>query len=352
MDWYQDELVCPLDHQPLKLSDGFLISSAGRRYPVVDGIPVMLLEDADQTHWVAQRSLKRAQGDESVIDRRAPELYLESLGINDQERQGIVRLADRGDLDIDPVVSYLVGATCGNTYGHLTGNLKSYPIPDLRLPEVTGDSFLELGCNWGRWCIAAARKGYAAVGIDPSLGAVMAARRVARQLDLPIKYLVADARYLPFKESRFDTVFSYSVLQHVSKADTRAVLLAATRILKPGGTSLVQMPNFLGIRCLQNQLKRGFREGRDFEVRYWSIPELKRTFREYIGDTEISVDCFFGLGLQESDVAAMPLRFKLLINLSGALRKTSMKLRILRYFADSVFVRSTKQSPSDDLQEP
>ncbi len=342
--WYREELVCPFDQSPLEVADGFLISAAGRKYPVIDGIPVMLLEDADETHWVTQRSLQRALGNEEVVDRRAPELYLESLGINEQERQGIVRLASRDDLDVDPVVSYLVGATCGNTYGHLTGNLKRYPIPDLRLPDAAGESFLELGCNWGRWCIAAARKGYSVVGIDPSLGAVMAARRVAQQLELPIRYLVADARYLPFKKSSFDTVLSYSVLQHLSKNNTRTVLRAAAEVLKPGGTSLVQMPNFLGIRCLQNQLKRGFRKGRNFDVRYWSLPELRRTFEEIIGDSDISVDCFFGLGLQKADVAAMPLKFKLLINLSETLRKISTRLKPLRHFADSVFVKSTKQS--------
>ncbi len=104
--WYREELVCPVDHLPLEVSDGFLISSAGRKYPVVDGIPVMLVEEADQTHWAIPASIQRAQGDEAVVDRRAPELYLESLGINEQECQGIVRLASRDDLDVDPVVSY------------------------------------------------------------------------------------------------------------------------------------------------------------------------------------------------------------------------------------------------------
>ena len=46
--------------------------------------------------------------------------------------------------------------------------------------------------------MSAAKKGYRAVGIDPSLGAVMAARRVARQLGLEIKCIVGDARFLPF----------------------------------------------------------------------------------------------------------------------------------------------------------
>jgi uncharacterized protein YbaR (Trm112 family) len=41
-----DRLVCPLDKQPLELVDGkWLVNPRnGYRYPIVDGIPVMLVE--------------------------------------------------------------------------------------------------------------------------------------------------------------------------------------------------------------------------------------------------------------------------------------------------------------------
>ena len=43
-------LVCPVDHQPLRDDDGALVCTAcARRYPIVDGIPVMLAEDAEDT---------------------------------------------------------------------------------------------------------------------------------------------------------------------------------------------------------------------------------------------------------------------------------------------------------------
>ena len=71
-----------------------------------------------------------------------------------------------------------VAATCGTMYVPKIGKLSSYPIPTLRLPPGNGRVFVELGCGWGRWCIAAARAGYVPIGIDPMLGAVRAARRV------------------------------------------------------------------------------------------------------------------------------------------------------------------------------
>jgi uncharacterized protein len=41
-------LACPLDKQPVELRGEHLVcTSCGRRYPIRDGIPVMLLEEAD-----------------------------------------------------------------------------------------------------------------------------------------------------------------------------------------------------------------------------------------------------------------------------------------------------------------
>ena len=106
---------------------------------------------------------------------------------------------------IDPVVAYLIAATNGLMYRHLIGRLESYPIPDIDLPPGEGRTLLDVGCSWGRWSLAAARLGYTVIGIDPSLGAVMAARRVARQLNLAATFLVGDARHLPFAGRRRST---------------------------------------------------------------------------------------------------------------------------------------------------
>lgn len=338
--WYLRNLVCPIDHLPLKYMSGVLVSAAGKKYPVVEGIPVMLLEDAEQTLGVASASLLRVKGE--LVDDRAPELYLESLGISETEKVNLIELAKRKDLNIDPVVAYIVGATSGYSYKHLIGNLSSYPIPEIRLPKANGEMLLDLGCNWGRWCIAAARKGYAPVGVDPSLGAIAAARRIARQMNLPIKYVVADARYLPFAPHTFDFVFSYSVLQHFSKENVRQTLQETARVLKQNGTSLVQMPNAFGIRCLQHQAKRRFRAAQNFDVRYWTIPELKKTFEDKIGRSEVSVDCYFGLGLQVSDLSLMSPRLKAIIKLSERLRSISKRIPLLRYVADSIYVSSIR----------
>ncbi len=337
--WYLENLVCPRDHNRLESLSNTLTCSAGHAYPVVDGVPVMLLGDEVQTIGAAEKSLELAEG---LSDERLPGFYLESLSITEIEKKGIIALARSGASRVNPVVAYMIGATNGNLYSHLIGKLESYPIPRLRLARGDGQSLLDLGCNWGRWSIAAAQTGYSVVGIDPQLGAIMAARRVSRQLGLSIKYIVADARYLPFAENSFDRVFSYSVLQHLSKENVETAVTEIARVLKPEGISLVQMPTPFGIRTLQTQVRRRFRPAYGFEVRFWTIPSLKKLFSQ-IGKTKISVDCYFGTGLQKSDSHLMPAKFKIVLSVSEILRKISRFVRPLVYVADSVYVHSTKR---------
>ncbi|PYX78207.1 MAG: hypothetical protein DMG70_32490 [Acidobacteria bacterium] len=153
-----------------------------------------------------------------------------------------------------------IEATNDNLYRHLTGRLQEYPIPGLRLPPGNGASFLEIGCSWGRWCIAAARAGYRPFGIDPSLKGVLAAQRVARQLGILAYYLVADGRYLPFRDSTFQRVFSYSVLKHLSPADVRDTVIEIDRVLSTDGTKTLQMSNTSRCALSLSPVRRRFRE--------------------------------------------------------------------------------------------
>src|SRR5262249_42410453 len=153
-----------------------LVCRNGHRYAVIEGIPILLVSDVEQTHIEGTRALAVA------VTGGASMLPQFSVGPN----------------EIDPFVRNAIGAPNGGLYQHLVGNLKEYPIPHLRLPAGENKLFLEVGCNWGRWCIAAARAGYRPVGIDPSLKSIRAAKRVARQLGIEAAYIVADSRYLPF----------------------------------------------------------------------------------------------------------------------------------------------------------
>lgn len=313
-------LVCPRDKQDLKCEGNHLLCEQGHRYAVIEGVPILLVSDVEQTHIEGTRALAVAEsGDASTLAN----FKIESN-------------------KIDPFVQGTIGATNGGLYQHLVGTLTEYPIPLLRLPPGENRWFLEIGCNWGRWCIAAARSGYRAIGIDPSLKSIRAANRVTKQLGIEVTYIVADGRYLPFRDQSLDQVFSYSVLQHLSKANTLATLSEIRRTLIDGGNALVQLPNVYGVRCLYHQIRRGFREARDFEVRYWRPAELLAAFEDRIGPAALSVDGFFSLNVQPSDLRMLLPRYRAIVHASEALRRLSAKLPILTKVADSLYVTSQR----------
>lgn len=267
------------------------------------------------------------------------DLFLHTVGVSDRERALAATLPREGT---DPVVSVLIGATNGYAYKHLIGQQFDYPIPELPLPDGQGKTLLDIGCGWGRWTIAAARKGYSAIGIDPSQGSILAAQRVAGKLGARCLFEVGDGRCLRFPDNSFDAVFSFSVVQHFSRSDARLILSETSRVLKPGGVAKIQMARWLGARSIYILARRGFREGRDFEVRYWSTRELKRAFSECIGPCEVSVHAYGGLGLLACDIHLMPPRIASLIRISEFLRRSSNYMPLLGAFADSVWVTARK----------
>ncbi len=299
----------------------------------------MLLDDEEQTMELCHESIKRSKG--TSIDSRCPGLYLESLGVSEHEKLLALSLAEKSV--IDPVVNVIVGATSGYLYKSMVGHLKSYPIPEMRLKRDPGKKLLDIGCNWGRWSIAASRLGYDVVGIDPSLGAIMAAQRVSDHLKAGVRYVVGDARFLPFKQTTYDVVFSYSVLQHLSMPNTELCLKEISRVLKRGGLGFIQLANKFGIRSFYHQLKRKFREAVGFEVRYWKPSQMQSAFERWVGETSLEVDGYFGLGIQKSDWQLMPLEGKLVIMASEFLRKISRVLPPIIFVADSLYVKSVKR---------
>ena len=324
-EWLQSRLVCPRDKQKLGFSENQLVCPQNHIYAVFEGIPVMLVDDVEVTHDYINRTLEKIAEDQ---DQTA-------------ENQGSQN--GSGKNEIDEFVQGEVPYTSGNLYFSVQHKLTRYPIPETRLPQGNGERLLDIGCNWGRWSIAAARKGYKPIGIDPSLDAVLAARRVSKQLGAETDFVVGDARFLPFADDSFDTVFSYGVFQHFSKENVRISLDEVVRVLKPNGNTLFQMPNKYGIRQYQQHRRRGFTEGEGFEVRYWTPKELMETFESKFGATRMTTDCYFGLGIQASDVDLLPTHYKMVVYSSEFLRKLSGVIKPLTKVADSVYLESKNQ---------
>ncbi len=325
--WLEDNLVCPLDHQKLSLNKNRLSCPQNHHYPYVDDIPVMLIDNIEATHKSHFNETK--------------EITEADYDFDESKVSGL----EKGT--VDSYVQTMVAGTCGTMYRSVIGNLKRYPIPHLELKTNSREYFLEIGSNWGRWCVSASKNGFIPVGIDPSFRAIQAAKRVARQLEVEAIYLVGDARHLPFREKCFDVAFSYSVFQHFDKKEVTKSLSEIHRVLKKSGRSLVQMLNIFGVRNQYNLLKRRYEKPIEFEVRYWTPWELRNTFEKIIGPTNMSVDGFFSANIRISDIDLPENKFKLLIKISDFLRLISRKLPPLKFFADSLFLESENSNETN-----
>lgn len=310
-----DHVVCPIDRGELAVDRETLTCAHGHGFPYVAGVPVLLDESLPETHPVARRSI-------------------------DDARCGRVEDRELASGEIDAFARDAVGATCGFLYKHLIGELPRYPIPALRLPPGDGKVFLDVGSSWGRWCFAAARLDYRPIAVDPSLEAVAAGRRIARQLGLDVAFVVGDARRLPLRDDSVDVAFSYSVFQHFAKENVRGALRELARVLTPGGTSLVQMGNARGLRSIYNRIRGETGPAADFVVRYWTPAELREAFGSAIGPSRVEVDGFFSLNAQRADLDLLPWRLRAVVRASDALRAVARVVRPLTEVADSVYVRS------------
>lgn len=324
--WLMNQFVCPVDHSQLNRQENWFICTrdSRHRFPIADEIPVFLRSDIEHNQWWSEISLKSAQ-------RIADGLEI----LEEPKWDGV---------SVHPHVQSIIDSTGGHLYRDCKGRLEEYPIPSIRV-EATGENqiLLDGGCNWGRWTFAAARAGIKSVGVDPSLGAVVAARQIRQQLNLPCTFFVGDCRWLPFAEGTFSNVFSYSVVQHFSKPNARVTIDEFRRLLRMDGECMVQMPNALGIRSLYHLLRRRFHAGKNFDVRYYTPWELRAMFREIFGNSKLTVDGFFGLGIQADDLRFMPLWNRLIIHASEALRAATAILPPLKNVADSLYVNCTRK---------
>lgn len=95
---------------------------------------------------------------------------------------------------------------------------------------------LDVGCGRGDFGAALVARGWAVAGVDPSPSAVEIARR--RGIDARTGTVHA----LDPSERRYDVLTMIHALEHV--VDPVADLRAARELLEPGGTLIVEVPNF------------------------------------------------------------------------------------------------------------
>lgn len=305
-------LACPADRTRLCSQEDALVCTKDHRFAIENGVPVF----------------------SGHPRREAVPLNMPPCPPTDKEG---------GGQHVDAFVNDWIVNTNGNLYWRVRGRLPRYPIPNWPFGRGEGKRMLDIGCSWGRWCIAAARAGFRPIGLDVHIDALAAAARVSTELRADADFVCADADVLPFESRSVDLVFSYSVLQHIEKARVRKAFREIARVLKPEGRCVIQLPNSLGPLSLIQQAKRGFREARrgSFEMRYWSRREIRETLHEEgLRHVQIHADGFLSQNPQVSDLDLLAPGGKLIVLASYSGRKAADALPFLTRFADSLWIEA------------
>ena len=105
-----------------------------------------------------------------------------------------------------------------------------------------GERVLDFGCGVGRLTNALAEQAAEAVGVDIAESMIEQAERL-NQYPGRVRFLSYDGTALPFADASFDSAISIIVLQHVRHPVQIACLLELQRVVRPGGTLVVQIPS-------------------------------------------------------------------------------------------------------------
>jgi SAM-dependent methyltransferase len=102
---------------------------------------------------------------------------------------------------------------------------------------------LEAGCGLGQYVLLLRARGFRAVGTDWSFEAVRKGARAGGPL------AVMDLRALGVRAGSVSTYLSLGVVEHDPEGPD-AILREAARVLRPGGTLLISVPYWNGVRRL------------------------------------------------------------------------------------------------------
>ncbi len=108
--------------------------------------------------------------------------------------------------------------------------------------DVRGKRILEVGAGMGGDSIALAKQTSKVCAVDYLLSALGAIAEFAQRDRVDIQLVQADATALPFSDERFDAVFHQGLLEHFQPAEQYRVLRENWRVLRHGGTLVVDVP--------------------------------------------------------------------------------------------------------------
>jgi SAM-dependent methyltransferase len=102
-----------------------------------------------------------------------------------------------------------------------------------------GAAILDLGCGVGRHCLYLGGRGFRMAGMDVSPSGIEVTAAACAERGIPFQGRVSDMPTIPWADAAFDAVFSTATIHHGLRAQIRATIAEVRRVLKPGGSFLV-----------------------------------------------------------------------------------------------------------------
>lgn len=118
----------------------------------------------------------------------------------------------------------------------MIGVRASHRLREVR-PYLAAGRWLDVGASGGAFVAAARAAGVDAVGIELAQGAVDQARELGR----PVTRASIEDHAATTEGPAYDAITAFDVLEHVP--DPRSFVAAARRLLRPGGTLALTVPN-------------------------------------------------------------------------------------------------------------
>ena len=108
---------------------------------------------------------------------------------------------------------------------------------------ITDNTVIDIGCGTGSQALAISHIVESVVGIDVREDSIKEAQRSRIESNASVEFIMADAEYLPFRNSCCDTATMLEALEHVQNQDT--VLREIWRVLRDSGYLILSVPNKL-----------------------------------------------------------------------------------------------------------
>lgn len=247
--------------------------------------------------------------------------------------------------DIPWVLQNQIAATNGIHYANRVGKLNTVPEYSLPVSNVSNDSImLDIGSGWGRWLVAAAKKGYIPVGIDLRLEFCETQQYLLKSQNIKGYSVVADLEALPFQENIFDLIWSFSVIQHTHQQKLNKCLYNINQIVNNSGKVLLEFPNKGGIRnrFIYNKVSQNIDDYNSWDVRYYTISEYQNILSKYLSSIKFTNHSFLGIGILPEDIKYVSTKNKIICSISRFLSNLAGLVPFLINFSDSLYFEATK----------